>query len=465
MSEWELPDAGVPLEDPPVALPDRATPGGGLPEPNDEWARMRDQRLVMRDHNPGPYRTVDFVVGGRRTAQAIPWASRASVAPWWERPDPFWETVLFDGARKWRRWASGTGEFTGEEVPFPVTDSGHAERDPTLPLSEVPIAEHAAFMGLLRLVGVASLDQITAMTGDPKARSKLRKLSQAGVTECAYFTGPGGGYPRVEMWRIRPGDRYGTYARQICAAAMQRSVFCGVSPFAALPGAYHTRHQSLAVEVMLRALETGGPWVGWLPEAVCSPDRFLPPGHPHLTAERAAVAAMLRNRKRAKPRVLSGFAAEEEIDHVSVRADGALIRMDGHKVFLEVQAGPSAESVVRKVANWGRLLASKPFGGLVLFVAAAKPTLIGNVVAEIKETIEREAPESARPSMLVASWQDWSPDQNELTEACRDLRSACLVDGEWQETTAAEAPVASPLPDWRLVSRLPDLAVTPPWLV
>lgn len=428
---------------------------------------MRRQPLRTRTYQPTTHLVNDYVTGSRRRRlESLPWDSKAPVAPWWERPDPYWETTVFGGHRKWRRPRSGTGESTGEEFPFPVSDPGHAEREPTIALSEVPVSDYGHFVGLLRLVGVIATEQVAAITGDKKARNKLRKLGAAGVVECAWFHNPGAGFPQIEMWRIRSGNRYAAYAQQICAVPLlQRQIFCGLSPFGALPGVLHARHQTLATEAMLRTLEAGGPWFGWLPEAVCVPNRFLPPKHPHLPAERAAAAKMLQFRKRAKPRILSGLAPDDDIDQVSVRADGCLVRFDGHKVFLEVQSTSSPESVLRKVANWSRLLDSGPFGGIVLFVAAPKPAALPSVVQEIKDCIASEASRESRSSLLVASWPDWSPDHGVLTEDCRELRAARYVDGGWQETTAASVEVAGALPDWQLLSRVPDLKVSPPWLV
>lgn len=229
-------------------------------------------------------------------------------------------------------------------------------------------------------------------------------------------------------------------------------------------GREHARHQLPALESMLRPPLLGGPWLGWLLEAVRVTDRFLPPGHQHLPAERAAATVMLRLRKKARPRALSGLGPDEEIDHVSVRADGALVRLDGHKVFIELQAQPSPESVLRKVANWSRLLEAAPFGGIVLFVAAPKPAALGSVVDEIKRTIANEASPKAWPSLLVASWEEWSPDHSELTGDCTSLRAARFVDNEWQETCAATVPIEQSLPDWELIGRLPQLGIAPPWL-
>ena len=460
---WTLPE--VP---PAVADPPEFAAASGLPESQStEFTKMRTQRLIERVHEPQVYRVTDFVVGGgKRKLTTLPWESRCPVTPWWERPDPYWETLVFDSKRTWRRPTTGTGEATGEESPFPVTGSGHSSQKPTLDLEEIPLNDYAHIVGLLRLVGVMSTPQVEAITGDKRARGKLRKLGFAGVIEQAFCHAPGIGFPRIEMWRVRSGERYAAYASHIMnTGILQHRIYCGLSPYGALPGVQHTRHQSLAVEMMLRSMELGGPWLGWLPEAVCTPDRFLPQGHPHLPAEREAAAVMARERrKNARPRILSGLAPDEEIDYVSVRADGALVRLDGHKVFIELQAGTSPESVLRKVANWSRLLASAPFGGLVLFVAAPKPAALGITVAEIKQTIINEAPREHWPSFLVASWEDWSPDHGELTDDCRVLRAARFIDRNWVATDAATAPIAQPLPDWHLIGRLSELRITPPWL-
>lgn len=462
-SAWTLPDVPPAIADPPEA--DIASE---LPESQStEYTKMRTQRLIGRVHDPQTYRVTDFAVGGgKRKLETLTWESRCPASPWWERPDPYWETLIFDSKRAWRRPTTGTGEATGEETPFPVADFGHSSQKPTLDLEEIPLNEYAHLVGLLRLVGVLSTPQIEAITGDKRARGKLRKLGFAGVLEEASCHAPGKGFPKVEMWRIRSGERYAVYASHIMSAGiLQHRVYCGLSPYGALPGVQHLRHQSLAFEMMLRSMEIGGPWLGWLPEAVCTPDRFLPLGHPHLPAEREAAAIMLRERrKNARPKILTGMAPDEEIDYVSVRADGALVRLDGHKVFIELQAGTNPESVLRKVVNWSRLFASAPFGGLVLFVAAPKPTALATTVSEIKQTIINEAPKEHWPSFLVASWEDWAPDHNELTDECRVLRAASCIDGEWVETDAATAPIEPSLPDWHLIGRLSDLRITPSWL-
>ena len=393
----------------------------------------------------------------------MPWRSDAAV-PWWQRPDPYWETQLFDAQRKWRRFASGSGEFTGAEIPYPVSDPGPAERAATIPLDEVPVGEHGVLVGLLRLCGVLAAEQIAAFSGDARARGKLQRLSKAGVVECAWFHAPGAGFPRAEMWRVRHGERWAAYAQQIVSASLDRRMFCGLTPWGALPGVMHTRHQVLAAELVLRCLEAGGPWLGWLPEAVCVPDRFLPPDHPHVPQERAAAVVMAETRRRAKWPILDGVDAAADIAHVSVRADAALLRSDGTKVFLELQAQASPDSVLRKVLNWSRLIAAAPIGGTVLFVAAPKPSLCGSVVHEIKTIIEEHAAPQARSSLLVGAWEDYSPDHGELTEDCGTLRAARYDGHGWEETHAGLAHADPYLPDWSLIGRLPELAVSVPWL-
>lgn len=463
---WGVSDAG-PVVDPDDAPADAAADGvDDTGQTSDRWTRMRTQQLAEQDHQPQQHRVADLLLGnGRRTLVTLPWVSPSPSMPWWQRPGPYWETALFDAQRKWRRWASGSGEFTGSETPYPVTDLGAASEPPTIPLTEVPVETYGDLVGLLRLAGVLSSEQVEAFTGDRKARSKLRRLSRAGITECAWFHAPGAGFPRVEMWRLRRGERWAAYVRAIRSARLDARVFCGLPPWGALPGVLHTRHQSLAAELVLCTLEAGGPWAGWLAEAVCVPDRFLPLGHPHLPQERAAAETMRRVGRDARFAVLAGVSSTAGIDHVSVRADAALVRADGVKVFVELQAQPSYDSVLRKVANWSRLITAGGIGGLVLFVAAPKPTqMLASTVNEIKQVIEGHAAPEAWPSLLVGSWQDYSPDHKELTADCGTLRAVRWDGREWTETAAATTPVEPYLPDWSLLGRLGDLCTSVPWL-
>ena len=436
---------------------------GLIPDDSDGLMRHRVQPLIQTEHTPIKVRIPDYPVGNKvRRVTTLPRSSRAVAFPWWQRPDVYWETDIFGALRDWRH-SSNYGAVAGaREHLFPVVDAGRSGSEPTGSLDELPVEEFGRLVGLLRLVGVISTEHAGAITSDKRVRSKLMRLSERGVIEGSWHHAPEMGFPRVEMWRIRNGKRYAAYASRIADSGLSQALMCDVPSFGALPGVLHVRHQSLSVELMLRALEVNDTWVGWLPEAVCVPGRFLPPRHPLLREEREAAeiaAATGRRADRSRAKELQ----PDQRAGVSVRADGCLIRMDGHKIFLELQAQKSSISVIRKVVNWSRLLDAGAFGGVVLFAAASKPGLLPTGVAEIKEIIESEASPQVRSSLLVGSWPDWSPEHKELTGDAGTLRAARLEGTKWVETSAAEIEIHSPAPDWSLISRLGDLRITPEW--
>ena len=327
---------------------------------------------------------------------------------------------------------SGSSIVYADAANQPESGSGGALR---LPDDEDDLEFLRKAVSVLFGCGIATTGHLHSLTGaDPAFIRGV--LLDSGLVEYSWHHFPGRPYPRVQMWRLRNrSDQWQQFASE-CAKEEGRAavMFPACHPLAPLgPGRAHSRHQTLAVELALRAMEIGDRWVGWLPEAFCIPQAFCPTDH------------KARDRPESK-----------------MRADACLVRIDGVRVFIEVQA--SGNNVAEKVRRWARLLDEGPFSGLVLFVAAGRD-LLGSVVAQaIKEAIREHASGNAAKSMLVGWWPDYSPDLGQATEAAGTLRAGRLTGDGWQAVTADEAPAERADGDWHLLTALSSLASSPTWV-
>ena len=419
-----------------IAVEDRSGAGGPFDPQSENDAASKPAGDVV-------HRLPDVATGkGMRSAVTLPAVSRCPTLPWWKRVDPYWNDGLFDSHLPWSTMFKADAMFkkSGSSIVYadaadqPGTGSGGALR---LPDDEDDLECLRRAVSVLFGCGVVTTGHLQSLTGaDP---SFIRgPLLGSGLVEYTWHHFPGRPYPRVQMWRLRNhSDQWRQFAAE-CAReeGMAAAMFPACHPLAPLgPGRAHSRHQTLAVELALRAMEIGDRWVGWLPEAFCTPQAFCPSDH------------------KARDRTKS-----------NMRADACLVRIDGVRVFIEVQANTSGNSVKEKVLRWGRLLDEGPFSGVVLFVASGRD-LLGSVVAQaIKEAIREHASGTAAKSMLVGWWPDYSPDLGQATEAAGTLRAGRWTGEAWQAVTADETPAERADGDWHLLTALSSLASSPAWV-
>ncbi|MYA40516.1 MAG: hypothetical protein F4Z31_01805 [Gemmatimonadetes bacterium] len=364
---------------------------------------------------------------------------------WWQRADPYWEESLFDAALEWScRPSPGGGGFIRSSAPFPVADNRPARdaRDRDAEAADIDeedlIELRRRAVGTLALAGVMSVEQSAALAGVGSLdgyRLLFEPLSAAGITEGSWHHASAAPHPRVLLWRIRKAAPYDRFVRASLIDGDTHRWWCGADPWSGQVSRGHVRHQVLAVELALRALETdtAGRWAGWLPEGVCLPEQFCPPGHP------------ARN---------GGHR---------VRADGCLVRVDGAPVWLEVQTGTSQAEADDKVRRWSELMhAGDGLAGLVLFVVAPRHPKTSLATTVVKRAITETAPESLKDRFWVCVWDDLSPDHCQLSHWASPLRAARLTDSGWEPSTIAEAPVAGA--DASLPSRMAGLGPVPAWL-
>ena len=416
-----------------------AGPPGRLAAPAELPRRSKTSRAGLRHSRR------DWLVGtGRLETESIPERSAGPVG-WWQRADPYWEESLFDAALEWScRPSPGGTAFIRASAPFPAgdnqpandardSDAGAADTD------EMDLIElRRRAVGTLALAGVMSVEQSAALAGVKELDGRqllFEPLSAAGITEGSWYHPSAQPHPRVLLWRVRRAPPYDRFVRASLIDGDTHRWWCGADPWSGKVSRAHVRHQVLAVELALRAMETDttGLWAGWMPEGVCLPEQFCPPEHPARGG---------------------GYR---------VRADGCLVRSDGAKVWLEVQTGTSQAEAADKVRRWSDLMiAGGGMDGLVLFVVAPRPHKTSLATTVVKRAIAETAPESLKDRFWVCVWDDLSPDHCQLSHWAAPLRAARLVGGGWEPSTIAEAPV--PDADASLPLRIAELGPVPAWL-
>ena len=405
--------------------------------------------VVVRDH---------AVAGrGSREVPCLSLQSRAP-CPWWERPDVYWLTRLFSAQRSWASAMDMGGPARFSEVMGSVVLPGGAgdvyrRRYPDDPDESAAAARTLAGDPWMRVVAVvrgagralngqiAALADIAPGAQDRSLLKILAPLSKAEVLETAWHHAPGLAYPRARVWQINDSGPYTAWARQITESGL------AVSAFGPMPMSLHggdsradparnrnTRHQTLAVEAALRAMEVGGSWVAWMPEAACRPKWFLPDGHPGHDRD------------------------------LGIVADGCLIRRDGARVFLEIEASQSSRNAARfaqRVSKWSALFNDGPFGAALLFIAAGGPDTIAPVASEIRRAVEENSTARSRPYLLVGSWIDYSPDFGLVSTDCARLRAGRFNGRGWEECNASQIEVLGA--EAGILARVKPLAFTPDW--
>lgn len=390
----------------------------------------------------------DHLLGaGKREVISIDERSRAPV-PWWTRCDPYWDTTLYDARHEWSsvRPTPHSKPIQSSPYIYEYDDTKFAPAGQPTSMSDVlqRIGEADAetldlwrrALSLVFLTGAISDEQCAALlhptTADGTKLPSLWDIAELGAIEGAWHHPPGMPYPRSLIWRVADGEAYDAITSELIVEGVIHEYFAGAHPALRMPGSSHIRHQQLANELALRALEASEDWAVWMPEAVCTPDVFVPPDHPARFREH------------------------------SMRADGCLVRLDGGRVFIEIQASHNTAKVAEKVMRWSRLYDEGAFGAVVLFVAATPSAGIGAAVAGIKDAIRSHASHAAAGSLLVGQWTDYSPDSHQVSADGLSLRAAHLTpDGEWVDTSAMDVEVTGG--DWYLLAQVPGLRCAPLW--
>ena len=398
---------------------------------------------VAPPHGRVIHRLPDYAVSGSRvrSVETIPAVSRSSSFRWWERTDPYWNDGLFDAHRPWTTMhnatqihkRSGSVNVYADASESPSTPDGAGQL--WLPEAEEEVEYLKRIAATLFGCGVATTEHLAAIAGVPKTFI-YDSLADTGIAEYSWHHVPGRPYPRLQVWRLKLDSGQWSVFSAMCAVdGRAKTMFCGQHPLKPLgPGRSHVRHQVLALELMLRAMEIGDKWVGWLPESACSPSQFCPDTH----------------------------AGRD--DRSLMRADGCLVRIDGVRVFVEIQASNSVKSAADKVLRWSKLLDEGAFSGLVLFVSASRTGLGGTGPQALKKAVEDNASTSAARSLLVGWWADYSPDLGQATEAAGSLRAGVQHDGRWVETEAGSADAERSEGDWHLLSVVSELDTNPEWI-
>ncbi len=387
------------------------------------------------------HRIPDAVLGtGVRDVVTIPATSRCPYRPWWKRVDPYWNDGLFDSHIAWSTMFKAEGMYKSAGTTTIYLDSAnspatHLGRSLNLPDDTDDLAYLYSLVSILFATGIASTEHLQALTGADPAFIRGELLA-SGLVEYSWHHFPGRPYPRLQMWRLRnKSDHWKQFAAHCVLNGLVDELFPASHPLSSLgAGRSHARHQTLAIELALRAMEIGQRWVGWLPELFCVPTAFCPINH------------IGRENKTTK-----------------MRADACLVRIDGVRVFIEIQANMNAGNTEEKIRRWANLLDEGAFSGLVLFVAAGRDLLGSTVAQGIKQMIvEHVSPHAAR-SILVGWWPDYAPDIGQVASTAGSLRAARRVGEEWEECDADTVPADRVEGDWHLLSSLNSLASSPSW--
>jgi hypothetical protein len=400
----------------------------------------------------------------RPPPRCVPFESRATHAPWFDRVDPFW---LGYGANPHYSWYSAY-RYEPHWVLTPrgpqlVRRRTNDFESTSQKRFHVPGGRVERIAAVLAAWRVLTTQQICAMVSmdDSRVSRTLRAMMSAGLVERTQMTArfeistntPFLWRPRVTSveWRQWLGS---LDTRQHTAITM--GVEGGASG--------HDRHDVLAAEVALRWAE-------------------ITPSIQAILGERAASAEQLLG------------------DHPDVRSrgDAVLVRDDGLRIVLEITTQPALGAVRTKMARWGRLLGERGghhrTGIVVVFLAAAAHDHTGKQGASltvIRRSLERamtvEAVGDGRPvspatvnqarrSVMVAHWQDWFPAPWYVSQRFADLAAdVSLGDGRFVSVALGRpdvgvaggipgAPFAPPGGNWQSIRRARrHVPAVPRWL-
>ena len=400
-------------------------------------------------------RVKDYAVKGSgwREVECLGLWSRAT-CPWWERPDVYWNNRMFASQRGWISGRDvGSSDQNSDMVLGGLVLQGQPEdvyqrrykpnREALLKAAEALCSEpYLSIVSILRGTGRALGGQLAALSDIESKRDETgwlkvaAPLQHAEIVESSWHHAPGIAHPRVKAWQVRSELSYAVWARRVLEMGLGPRVFgcmrASLSARSDMHRARATRHQALSVELVLRALETSDVWSGWMPETACRPEWFLPPEHP------------LQDKG------------------MKIIADGCLIRYDGARIFVEIEAsGASEDRLKDKITAWSSLFDEGGFGGAVLFVLATQPSNMATATRKLRKAIYEHSTRKSRPYLLVGSWHDYSPDFGLATPETASLRAGRMSGKLWEECHVATLEI--PSAEQGIIDRIQPLSFTPGW--
>ena len=386
---------------------------------------------------------------------SIPFESRATHAPWFERIDPFW---LGFGANPGYAWyAASAVEWDLVWHPdgpkwkpkwvesFEPIDSARRWTAPG------GLVERVA--ALLLSWRVLTSQQIGALGSivQSKVSSTLLAMMDAGLVERARMVaGSSRMVSTPYLWRLRVESKEFDRWFKTLSETQRKRLTLEVQGGAG----GHDRHDVLVAEIALRACEV-------MPELQA------------IFGERSTPAKLLLD------------------DHpqVRTRGDALIVRNDGLQIVLEFTAQPHIKEVARKMAQWGVLLGERGgpnATGIIVIFASGQYT--GDGLTQLKRNLDRaltadalggsnpappEVVHAARRSVLVADWLDWFPSDWCISERFVDLEAYYAAgEGEFFATKVAVNEPPSGVPfrptrtfDWQWARRVrANSPAIPKWI-
>lgn len=382
-----------------------------------------------------------------REVEGVGEYSRAS-NPWYCRIDPFWTGKLYSASRPW----SSTDASVDMSNPVAYNSSQIAAGGYTSPVMRITWADDESpkiteavalthdemslrIVSVLRGVGPCLAPQLSALIGAKEEvfsgnLGAAKPLLDVKVIEKSWAYKNGLPHPRALIYRLRLGITYTMFTRSVFLEPHSELLTAGAPMMVAgddIVRQGSTRHQVLAIETVLRALETSEAWAGWMPESTCEPAYFLP--HNHRLRDAAA----------------------------NVTADNALIREDGLRVFIELTTGSNATLDKEKVQSWSELFDGGEFWSTLLFVCANS-----RVAATMCGLIRHHASPLAQERMFVATWQDYAPDLGVVSTDMATLRAVGWRGGSWSSVELATHDFGAC--DDSILSRIGQCWHVPKWL-
>ena len=422
---------------------------GGPPLSSAPAPTTRATHLDVDDHALG---------GPRRPLLAMPSASRASSRPWWERDDPFWSPELWVRPPTWRfasrqppvQLTRPIGAPVVRWIPVPDFEVTRPRLLSTSPHVRRAVAVLAAWHHL-------SAKQLAAFLGYPgtKIGEILRPMFKAGLVERGRYGMGEVRYHTNYLYRLRDDKPLHDWLATL-PAAERLAVTAGRR---LRVGGAHVRHDLLAAELGLRVMETQAGIQAVWGESLCEAESLF-----------------------------------DDPDAGSFRADLGVVRGDGLRIVVELCQARQRRDLEGKMARWGRLLGRHTWdtsGTVVVFLNAKADSRDADDHAKMaallrrcharsisadglaREGVRARGTEVARARMQIhlASWADWFPGPQVLSEEFARLTTAYTSDGRtWERTDLAQSRQGLPFkPDlpgrWRAPERARrSLLAAPPWL-
>lgn len=335
------------------------------------------------------------------------------------RVDPFWDGVwtIASGA-VWStastdRSAAAAGRVKASSMP----DSIDQARQVLYDCKPKDLAKLIAVAGALDSWGLMNAGQLEHLTGyrnlhEWRSQRAMRALYGLGMMDIGATVSPTSGVrPGRSELMFRAGAKGGfrKHLWDVLTDTELLSIDGGVVDAPRI--GYHDRHNTLSVELGLRAAE-------------------LIPGIGAVYGEKWSSSQMMVP---SDYRKATGFTPGAR--HQPARGDGALVRADGYRIVLETTAN-SSPSFRTKVRRWADVLHRHPADRLplfVLFVVAPHPGRDGVVpraqIRKIKQDIADElkvflptGPDAPAARIGVVGWEDFFPASHVLSEDFHRLR-------------------------------------------